>query len=635
MTRNIKYWIDYWASLFSGIEYRRFALSLMSPRVFLRELKEEVESRGLKNADNRQFLYSQVNKYFEIDPPTQRCLLPVLTLIRREFEKPRLEVLAQLCRRGLGIMDSLDYFDHAVDALRELLLAEANIRRDALCMVCQDLIVELLEAGYSQKFVETVPQNLFSGVMEHDGIVMTRFPHELGYPTDPNDSDVTEGYYAKLKAYMEGLNDAERINALKRYPRLTRQNLRFIFQVRGIRGKLGFDIGPVHFYPPTEEKVLEDSHRLETGEHPELFSSGEHVYLNAVIVVPTADTHSGAALAKRKIVEAMNCLRFALGSKAQYEIGQDYVAVDENGRLVGSSSSLDRRSGILHWHESLDVTGDVQRIIEDSDVLQIAAPRILTENAAGSVEHRLMNSLHSFRKGTEAEAPEDQLLWLWISIENILSPAVPSASDKVLLSTAGRESVVSIAFDLLPRLRCLANAYDRGWALFHELDSLLSLPALPDSRSIPKDVIERAGLNQKGKKVYLRSFIEAIPALLAHLPDTILREHLTEALGFYTDAQQACLTIEDERKAFRNDAVMLYRTRNKIVHSASVGDTTIPYYIRSASEFARELIRKTLGQFFQNSSKTPEGIVATLFSEYDLLLQNIERDGPGAALFDQ
>ncbi len=103
MTRNLQYWVDYWTSLFSGIEHRRFSLSLISPRVLLRELREEIETRGLKNSDNRLFFISQINKYFEADAPTQRCLHSVMTLIRREFQKPRLEVLAQLCRRGLDI----------------------------------------------------------------------------------------------------------------------------------------------------------------------------------------------------------------------------------------------------------------------------------------------------------------------------------------------------------------------------------------------------------------------------------------------------------------------------------------------------------------------------------------------------
>lgn len=250
MTRNIQYWIDYWASLFSGIEHRRFTLSLISPRVLLRELIEEVETRALKNADNRQFLYGQINEYFENDPPTQRCLLPVLTLIRREFEKPRLELLTQLCRRGLGVMDNLQYFDCAADALAEALLDEAPVSRKTLAMVCQDLIVELLEAGYSQKFIESVPRHLFSEIVEHENIVTTQFPHDIAYPTDEADPSSKDAYHTKLRAYMNGLTVKDRLDALKKYPRLPRQELRFIFQVRGIRGKRAFDVGPVHFYSP-------------------------------------------------------------------------------------------------------------------------------------------------------------------------------------------------------------------------------------------------------------------------------------------------------------------------------------------------------------------------------------------------
>jgi hypothetical protein len=246
-----------------------------------------------------------------------------------------------------------------------------------------------------------------------------------------------------------------------------------------------------------------------------------------------------------------------------------------------------------------------------------------------------MDSLHWFRKGKEAEAPEDQILWLWISIECILSPAVSGGGERALLDANGKESVVSIAFELLPRLRCLATAYDRGWALFHELDSMLSIPAPLASLAVPDDLKARAGLNQRGKKVYLRNFVEAIPDLLAHMPDTVLREHLAEAHAFYTDGKQACASIETDRKAFRNDAVMLYRTRNKIVHSATVGDTMLPYYVRSASEFARELIRKTFGQYFHQGNRTLPGVVAALYSEYDLLIQKIEKEGPASALFDE
>jgi hypothetical protein len=271
VTRNIQYWIDYWASLFTGIEYRRFALSLISPRVLLRELIEEVETRSLKNSDNRRFLYDQINEYFKSDPPTQRCLLPILTLVRREFEKPRLDLLAQLCRRGLAALDSLQYFDCAVDALADVLLAGAPVNRKTLAMVCQDLIVELLEAGYSQKFIETVPRKLFSEVIEHGEIVTTQFPHGIAYPTiDDADPSKKAAYYGELKAYMNGLTVKDRLDALKKYPRFPRQEFRFIFQVRGLRGKGAFDIGPVHFYMPTEETVLRDMRGIKMDKHPEL-----------------------------------------------------------------------------------------------------------------------------------------------------------------------------------------------------------------------------------------------------------------------------------------------------------------------------------------------------------------------------
>jgi hypothetical protein len=407
MTRNIQYWIDYWTSLFRGIEHRRLGPSLINPRVLLRELIEEIETRDLKNSENKRFLMNQISRYKKEDIPTKRCLHSVMRLICREFNKPRLEVITQLCKRGLDILDSLYYYDYAVDALRELLTAEEDVKSEQLCLLCQDIIVELLEAGYSLKYVEAIPRYLFSNLNEYGDIIETRFPHGLSLPTDPEDTDAIRDYETKLKLLMEELTDAGRIDALKSYPRMPRRDLRFIFQVRGVKGSLGFDIGPVHFYSPKKERVLNERYMSKEENHPELFSSGEYTYLNAVVVAPTHDIHSGAAIAKRKIVEAINCLSYEFGSKAHYDLGEGYIAVDENGQIVGESWGLDDRSGLLHWHNSLNLTREYATAIEESEILRTAAPHILA-SGTGSVEHRLMDSLHWFRKGKEAEAPEGE-----------------------------------------------------------------------------------------------------------------------------------------------------------------------------------------------------------------------------------
>ena len=633
--RNIQYWIDYWDSLFSGIEHHRFSLSLISPRVLLRELIEEVETRSLKNAENKRFFCDQINMYFSNDPPTKKCLLTEIALLRREFEKPRLEIVVQLCRRGLAVMDSLQYFDSAVEALVEVLLASTPVNRKTVGMLCQDIIVELLEIGFSLKFIESIPENLFSGIIEREERTITNFPHGIAYPTD-GDVEKETAYHTELKAIVTSLTEKDRLLALKKYPRQSRRELRFIFQVRGLRGSGGFDVGPIHFYMPTEERfVIIPQLVTEKIDNPELFDTTENIYLNAISKVNTIELHSGASLARRHLIEALNLLRFTLGSQAQFEVGNDYLVIQNDGHIAGSSHSRDRRSGILQWHESLEITDEVLTAIKRHDILQEVAPELLSKTERIPIERKLMDSLHWYRKGKEAEAPEDQLLWFWIAIENLLNPFAATTNSRPLLRFDGHESAVSIALDILPRLRCLANTYGRGWGLFNELNSILSSP-LPFGRfSLPEEVLKRAGLKQYGQKVFLRNFIETIPDIKIHMPDDVLREHLQEAYEFYNDSAHALAVIEAERKVFHDDVVMLYRTRNKIVHSASVGDTTLPYYIRSASEFARELIRNSLGQFYLQKNRSLDGILAALFAEFDLLLENIRKDGPALTLFKQ
>jgi len=119
------------------------------------------------------------------------------------------------------------------------------------------------------------------------------------------------------------------------------------------------------------------------------------------------------------------------------------------------------------------------------------------------------------------------------------------------------------------------------------------------------------------------------------MPECVIKERMAEAMTFYSDDNEAVKMIEKECTMFRNDVVMLYRTRNKIVHSASIGDTMLPYYIRSASEFSRELIGHTMDQFFSKGNRSIEGIITALFSAYDLLLENIKQDGTKVALFEK
>ena len=371
MTHNVQYWIDYWKSLFSGIEHATFALSLISPRVLLRELIEEIETRGLKNQDNKNFLYGQIKAYFKSDPPTQKCLLPILTLICHEFEKPRLELLDQLCRRGLSTIDSLQYFDCAVDILTEKLVADSPVHRDALALICQDLIVELLEVGYSQKTIENIPRDVFSNILEGNGQVHTNFFHEIEYPKDDSDEQAKAAYHAQLKSYMSALTDRDRIQALKRYPRKPPSQFLFIFQIRGLRGKENFDIGPVHFYSPSEKEMLKHN----DGKDMEMFGTSDaHVYMNAATKVNTVDSNAGAEIGRQRIIDALNCLRFGFNSKSQFEVGRDYLIVDDEGTLKGFSSGLDKRSGILHWIESLNVDHKTVRTINDAELFQQVFP---------------------------------------------------------------------------------------------------------------------------------------------------------------------------------------------------------------------------------------------------------------------
>jgi len=362
MNNSIKYWIEYWEDLLSGIESERFTFKMMNPRIVLKELDEEIEFNKLANKNNRDFIYSKINHYFEHDLPSQKCLIPLYKLIRGEFQNPRHTYLSQLCKNALKIFDRLEYFNACISSLEELLLSNSlsGNNKKNIHFVTQNIIVELTAMGHTKEFIQGIPKILFLGYQMIDGEIITGFPTGIPFPKQKNNSKSLNKYNEAVKSFMEKLTDRKRIHAIKKVVKLKKQKLTYIFQVKGLRGDVEFKIDQVLFYSPRIRQLVYDSDFYSA----EFFHNKKNVFLNAAVTIETHNTDAGTSQTRELVSKALNILRFYWQCKAPYEISLSCLVLDVKGQPVSVQSAIDDdTSDHWTWHKSFDIKDDLLRLI--------------------------------------------------------------------------------------------------------------------------------------------------------------------------------------------------------------------------------------------------------------------------------
>lgn len=626
MNDSIKYWIEYWEDLFSGIESDRFAFKMMNPRIVLKELEEEIEFNKLANKNNRDFLYSKINHYFEHDLPSQKCLIPLYKLIRGEFQNPRHTYLSQLCKNALKIFDRLEYFNSCISCLEELLLSNSpsENNKENIHFVTQDIIVELTVMGHTKIFIQGIPKILFSEYQMINGRIITGFPTEIPFPKQKNDSKSLSKYNDAVKLFMEKLTDKKRIQAIKNIVKQKKQKLTYIFQVKGLRGDVDFKIDQVLFYSPRIRKLVSDSDYWSE----EFFHSKKNVFLNAAVTIEIHEVDAGFSQARELVSKALNVLRFYWRCKIPYEISLSYLVLDGKGRPVSVRSTRDDdTSDHWIWHKSFDIKDDLLST-DTKEFEQLKG--LLKTNSTSRIERKILSSLHWFRKADEAEPQTDSLLWYWICIENLFTKEFGNVSNW-LLESKMREKPFEISLEILPRKRTISLAYHIGWNVYNKVNSVVSkIMRLPnDSLKLPQSLIEKANLSRAhGKKINLSNFIKALPEIKKYIKGELLLDQINDVSMFYSEKEYTVKVLNEEIKDAKSEVVMLYRMRNKIVHNANYDNFLLPYFISSANQFSGDLLNRVLELHYKEGILRLEEIMLRIFSEYDILRAKLNEQGP-------
>lgn len=503
--------------------------------------------------------------------------------ITREFQNPRKSYLLELCRQAQKTFDRLDYFNASVDALKSISfgpspLSEADKEKCAL--ITRNIFIELIEIGYSKEYVERVPERLFGGYYNKNSQIITDFPHDVPFPAGDN-PDI-ETYFKRLKDKLDSLTDVDRVEALKSIANAEATERTYIFQVRGLRGTAELKVGPVLFYAPQVRNLVTDF-SVENSDI-ELFGAKKGAnFLNAAVAVLTKDDLSGSTAARSLVISALKVLRFFYNPRTKYELGPSYIVIRDGGKWAGGAHVANKSEQFWILQDSLELSSDlVTKRPPEFD--KIGTLFVQEKRPIHDIDRRIMASMHWYRRAREAESDTDRLLWYWITMESLLRK--DKDTPNMIMTSDTRETSISIALELLPFIRSKNIAYQKGWVLRRRIYYSLKARSI----TITPALLIKADLQDGPRTIHLEPFVDSIPEIVKGLSNVLLIDQLNEVYRFYTDSNYALESLEKERKMAREEVLLIYRMRNKIVHNAEYETSMLPYTISSALLFSHNLL---------------------------------------------
>jgi len=191
-----------------------------------------------------------------------------------------------------------------------------------------------------------------------------------------------------------------------------------------------------------------------------------------------------------------------------------------------------------------------------------------------------------------------------------------------------KESKVILIQGIASRLLLCHYVYKYGWDVFHELYFLIKYNNLYNEKiNISDNVLKKAGLysesNKEGRMVYLYEFLDNLSEIISSTKDEIILEKLNSINEFYFNNNNAKRKIFTLFNDIKNEILLLYRIRNKIVHNAFYNSPFMEYYINKlqfivSTIFYNIIDKKGKEAFEENMIKK--------YVEYENINNRLEKD---------
>ncbi|MBN73814.1 MAG: hypothetical protein CME32_31545 [Gimesia sp.] len=599
---KIRYWVDLWESMIDSLEdpWSVINFDLMNPHLLIRHIIDEIVFNTFQNADNRTFFKRQLEFFSEHDPATNKLFASDLALIRREFGGNRLAYLVQLCQIVDQAYSKREYLSELYVSMRSILSTEAWTESDpeSIRVISQCMIVELLLLGYSLDSIKHFPQNIF------DRSTGLYFNH--GFPLALNEDDFvkdgkldTTTYCAEVQSQVDGLSVQQRLDFLNEYFSPESNEVYFLYQIEGLKGdSLDITIGNVNLYSPKAKRYI----KTIPGENPdrlrndELFDTPEDTcFANAAVKVTEFDTPASETTAIAAIENALDFFRVFVSSDVPFSVmSNKFLRVSPDGEYWGGGERGRSQIDPTYKHfRALDLTRFTEHGFDEAFLS--SAGKLLFEHADdGGVGQKLSYSLHWYRKAEEAKTPEDRLLSYWIVLENIVS--VEKSKENVLLPSKSKETKFTLIRELIPSLECCLYLENAAAMLFQKLVRLLNTSTNDRPHlSLPAQVAaDSMLLAAPGTQINLATFVDHLPDVADAIERKTIKDHVLHIHRLHSDIKSARDQIERHVNTIKEDLLLIYRFRNRIVHNAHYDNKILPSYIVKVKQYAGNAVRQVI-----------------------------------------
>lgn len=631
INEKIKYWVDIWEDLITNFNNNSFGFTLISPQLIISDIIDEIEFNQLKNKKIKKYFLYQINEIIKNDETIKKYFIIEFKLIIKYLNNGNSFLISQVCKKIFEIFKNGKYFYKTYQILKKILMNNKweNGEEEKIRYFSQVLIIEFLLKGYSLDTIKNFPNNIFDKYTLHNldsniQIINTKFPHGIEYNDYKNkeDSDGNKSYNAAVASLINSLTIENRLDTILDYFKAEPKNRFFIFPLEGLKSTFkNIELGDVTIYDPRINSMIKSGYR----KNQDCFDRDDRKqYLNACVKIKSLDNEKSKDLAIELIEKVFDVLRlYRPKYKTDFKvISANYIILDENYSEVGTRQEINKENPELEYHYFIDLHDEI-KLRKESDVHEYFNKYCTIIHKAyedlSSIEKKIMYSMHWYRKGNESNIYEDKLLNYWIAFENIFSEEFEYGE------IGNRKKLFSIIDENFPSIGILKSIlnileetylYIKGIYFAHRKFLI-----------IPEKVVRASKIDPPpGSTINLKDFFDNISYLIDVISYKVIKEKLIFIKKLYSNNNFLEKYIKQNEKNIKDDLLLIYRLRNKIVHKAHYDNRILPYYIKKIEKYSRILLIEVTEKYIKNQKLDLKEIILGSHIKIEMLEGKIKNN---------
>lgn len=626
-----RYFLEYWADIWSGMSSSRELLKFFNPRVVIQELLDEITQNKQRNVSNENFFKRILGDYYKNDPGAKASLSIHLQMLLKELDvaKQRPRYLPLLCSSALVIFNELKYFEDSTRALVALIEAptlDLKHKQD-IKVIVNHLIVELRCLGYDDDEIRDIPRNMFSDIQTVNNSFFWNFPYPQKFDAW-KDAEKVRDFRVTLETYQETLSESDRILSLLTIAKKKGEPFTFLFRVNGMVGKNELTVAHVSFYSPSIRKMIVDDADDHYKEDEWFRSVPGSAAINAAVIVDSVSSKSGELVARSKVERALDLCRRVLPGESPMWLSKSFLVLNGGGRVVYASRHTFERT-------QDDFTKNFQLKDGRESGLErrlTAVEKVSAVSRSNGWGRRFEEACYWLRKAEESISYVEQLLSYWICIETLCAKSDDETINWFETKNSERETDIFLIKEVVGKIIALGNCYEYGWRLRAQFDN--PWPSLKDEK-ISNDLMKRAQLNAAdGETIFLANFLNCSEEIKNELPDCLLKEQMSEVIDFYGNKETALRMLKMYLQTAQDELAFIYRMRNKIAHDGNSNHFLLPSVCKLAAHYAKTFIARVSFFVDKGTDTDLSSILIKAVQEYDRVVVRLQTEEPRVVFFD-